>query len=83
MVEALGPPSDFVPQKFVWVIIKNKIYLDLRTNDPDWNFKDIEYVDEDAENARRGFLSLGADPNDIILAEDLLHKDFCKLFQRI
>ena len=83
MVEAVGPPVDFVPQKYVWVIIKNKVYLDLRTNDADWNFKDIEYVDNDAENARRGFLSLGADPNDIIVGEDLLHKDFCKLFQRI
>ena len=86
MVEA-GRPADFVPQKNFWIIIKHRRYDALRVpehaNDGWGNFQDIPYVDADAENAKRGFISLGANPNDITVKEDQSFEGLKKFFRSI
>ena len=78
MVQA--PKADFVPERSYWIILKNKNY-DVLRNAPGWeNFADIPNVDADAENAKRGFISLGASIADIQIYENLSFDDMKSLF---
>ena len=77
---AQPPKADFVPDRCYWIIIKNKNYDVLRTNAAWANFADIPNVDADAENAKRGFISLGASIADIQTYENLSFEDMKSLF---
>ena len=71
MVQA-REPDDFVAQRNHWIIIKNKNYDRLREDTNGWqNFQDIVYSDDDAENVKRGYESLGAEMADIQILENL------------
>ena len=73
----------FIPDRFFWVIIKNKHYDKLRQL-PGWEkFKDIPYVDDDAIRAMKGFKELGAIETDIIVKEDATRKEFKQIMKRI
>ena len=80
-------PRTFIPQRFYYLVIKNKSYGILREK-PNWEgFQDIPNVDDDANNVKQGLRLLGADLTEIKTYEDIsyekLHKVKNKLKQKI
>ena len=62
--------AEFIPERCYWIIIKNKNY-EVLAQDPNWSaFANIPNVDQDAINAKNGFMSLGASLADITIVED-------------
>ena len=68
--------SYFRPSHYKWVIIKNQHYDVLRETEGYQNFQDIDQVEQDAINVRKGIMGLGARRMDIIEIEDASFKDF-------
>ena len=72
--------ADFVPDRCCWIIIKNKNY-EILAQDPNWSaFANIPNVDHDAINAKKGFMSLGANFADITIVEDASFDDLKSIF---
>ena len=72
--------ADFVPDRCYWIIIKNKNY-EVLAQDPGWSaFANIPNVDQDAVNAKKGFVSLGANIADINIVEDASFDELKSLF---
>ena len=46
--------EEFVPTKYMWVCVHNKSYEERRLATKSSAFHDIESVDEDARNFRKG-----------------------------
>ena len=68
--------TDFLPDKCLWIIIKNKNYDTLRTKSEYWSkYKDLPQVDNDATNVKNGCKELGADITDILTYEDVSYQD--------
>ena len=72
--------AEFIPERCYWIIIKNKNY-EVLAQDPHWSaFANIPNVDQDAINAKNGFMSLGASIADITTVEDASFADLKSLF---
>ena len=56
----------FICTKFKWVIIRNKNYELLKAKEGFEGFANIDEVDQDAINVKRGIKQLGAKDEDII-----------------
>ena len=77
---AQPPKADFVPDRCYWIIIKNKNY-EVLAQDANWSaFANIPNVDQDAVNAKNGFISLGANIADILTVENASFEDLKSLF---
>ena len=76
----MAQKADFVPDRCYWIIIKNKNY-EVLAQDPNWSaFANIPNVDQDAVNAKNGFISLGANIADINIVENASFDDLKNLF---
>ena len=70
---------EFIPQRYYWIVIKNKRYDKLRQQ-PGWQgFQDIPNVDDDTINAKNGFKELGANLTEIQIYEDVNFKEFSEI----
>ena len=67
----LATSDNFVPQKFIWVLVLNKNYDLLREQSGYESFHDLTHVDNDAKNTKAGFKYLGAETSDMLVLEDL------------
>jgi hypothetical protein len=71
------------PVSFKWIILKSKRYGELRKRLHFAGFADIEWVDDDALNVKKGFLGLGARMKDIHVYEDCDFNNLKELFEDI
>ena len=76
--------THYRPNKYKWLIIKNRHYNDLRSSMEGYHgFQDIDQVENDARNVRNGIIGLGARRMDIIEIGDASFKDFQDTFSDI
>ena len=69
--------THFRPNHYKWVIIKNRRYDALRRDHEGYGgFQDIDQVEDDARNVRKGIMGLGARRMDIVEIEDSDFKAF-------
>ena len=68
--ESKGHSNYFIAARQKWIIIKNRNYEKLRMFPGYTKFADLEHVDTDAVNVRRGIEGLGARTSDIIEIEN-------------
>ena len=80
----MAQPADFVASRSYWIIIKHRNYENLREDTDGWStFQNIDAVDQDAQNAKAGFISLGANACDIQILENQSFKELSTFFRGI
>ena len=63
--------SDFFEAtKFIWIIVVNKKYDKLRLIEGYSGYQDIDEVEDDKKNVRKGLEDIGAHLTDIVTVED-------------